>query len=591
LGKSRGAERVFTGIGVSPGVVVGKALLLEAPGLTFTPRRISHLLVEAEIARLRKALEQSKRELMEVKERLLSKGLTQQASLIDVHLQLLEDRMLVKGTEELIREELINAEWALEMILKRILEVFEGLNEEYIRERREDVRHVVERVMRHLTGHPSPNLDEVADGVVVVAHDLSPGDTAQLNIAKVMGFATDIGSATSHTAIVAKSLGLPAVVGLREITAHVKGGETVIIDGHEGVVILEPTESTLKEYDLKRQRYRYLVRELLRFAPLPSETLDGYRLALRANIEFVEEVRVLEQYGAEGIGLYRTEYLYLNRQDLPTEEEHLRYYRQVVTEVSPHPATIRTLDLGGDKFASRIYLPREMNPALGLRAIRLCLKDRELFKTQLRGILRASAYGKVRILLPMISGLEELRQAKGVIEEAKEELDRDGIPFDPQVEVGVMIEIPSAAVIADLLAREVDFFSIGTNDLIQYTLAIDRINEHVAYLYQPLHPAILRLIEGIVERAHGAGIGVGICGEMAADPLYSLLFLGMGLDELSMNPMAIPRVKRVIRKATQDLGRELLRKVLRCETAEEAEAFLRQEMACLFPDDFIRCEA
>ncbi len=590
MGRSKGTERVFTGIGVSPGVVVGKALLLEAPGLTFTPRRISHLLVEAEIARLRKALEQSKRELMEVRERLLSKGLTQQASLIDVHLQLLEDRMLVKGAEELIREELINAEWALEMTLKRILEAFEGLNEEYIRERREDVRHVIERVMRHLTGHPSPNLDEVA-GVVVVAHDLSPGDTAQLNIAKVMGFATDIGSATSHTAIVAKSLGLPAVVGLREITAHVKGGETVIIDGHEGVVILEPTESTLKEYDLKRQRYRYLVRELLRFAPLPSETLDGYHLALRANIEFVEEVRVLEQYGAEGIGLYRTEYLYLNRRDLPTEEEHLRYYRQVVTEVSPHPATIRTLDLGGDKFASRIYLPREMNPALGLRAIRLCLKDRELFKTQLRGILRASAYGKVRILLPMISGLEELRQAKGVIEEAKEELDRDGIPFDPQVEVGVMIEIPSAAVIADLLAREVNFFSIGTNDLIQYTLAIDRINEHVAYLYQPLHPAILRLIEGIVERAHGAGIGVGICGEMAADPLYSLLFLGMGLDELSMNPMAIPRVKRVIRKATQDLGRELLRRVLKCETAEEAEAFLRQEMACLFPDDFIRCEA
>ena len=355
--RNKGEERVFAGIGVSPGIVMGKVLLLEAPGLSFTPRRISHVLIEAEIARFHKALERAKEELRQIRERLLSEGMVQQASLLEVHLQLLEDRMLVEGTEELVREELINAEWALEMMLKRVLEAFERVNEEYIRERREDVRQVVQRVMRHLVGHPVPDLEAVADGVVVVAHDLSPGDTAQLNIAKVMGFATDIGSSTSHTAIVAKSLGLPAVVGLKEITAHVRGGEAVIIDGNEGVVILEPSESTLKKYELKRQRYRYLLRELLKFAPLPSETLDGYHMALRANIEFVEEVRALGQYGAEGVGLYRTEYLYLNRQDLPSEEEHFECYRKMATEVAPHGATIRTLDLGGDKFASRIDVP------------------------------------------------------------------------------------------------------------------------------------------------------------------------------------------------------------------------------------------
>lgn len=589
--RNKGEERVFVGIGVSPGIVMGKVLLLEAPGLSFTPRRISHVLIEAEIARFHKALERAKEELRQIKERLLSKGMVQQASLLDVHLQLLEDQMIVEGTEELVREELINAEWALEMMLKRVLEAFEKVNEDYIRERREDVRQVVQRVMRHLVGHPVPDLEAVTDGVVVVAHDLSPGDTAQLNIAKVMGFATDIGSSTSHTAIVAKSLGLPAVVGLKEITAHVRGGEAVIIDGNEGVVILEPSESTFKKYELKRQRHRYLMKELLKFAPLPSETLDGYHMALRANIEFVEEVSTLGQYGAEGVGLYRTEYLYLNRQDLPSEEEHFECYRKVVTGVAPHVATIRTLDLGGDKFASRIDVPGEMNPALGLRAIRLCLLERDIFKTQLCGILRASAYGKVRILLPMISSLEELREAKMAIEEAKEELDRRGVAFDPGVKIGVMIEVPSAAVVADILAKEVDFFSIGTNDLIQYTLAIDRINEHVAYLYQPLHPAILRLIEEVVERAHGEGIEVGVCGEMAADPLYTLVFLGLGLDELSMNAMAIPRVKRVLRKATKQEGKALLRELLRFSSAKEAEAFLRREMVSLFPDDFIRCEA
>ena len=591
MGKRNNKEEIFRGTGVFPGVAIGKALLLETPGLSFTPRRISHLLTEAEISRLREALKETKEELLDIRERLLSKGLRKEASFVDVHLQILEDRMLMEEVEEAIREELVNAEWALEMTMKRLLGAFETMDEDYIRERGQDIRQVLQRVLRHLLGYPPPTLQEVGEGVVVVAHDLAPGDVAQLDVAEVKGFATDVGSTTSHTAIVAKSLGIPAVVALRELSSRIKGGETVIIDGQEGTVIVNPSAGTLREYELRRQHYRFLVRELLKYAPLPSETLDGYPLALRANIEFVHEASVAKQYGAEGIGLYRTEYLFLGRVDLPSEEEHFHSYRQLVTEVSPHPATIRTFDLGGEKQARSIGIPKERNPALGLKGIRLALKEKEAFRTQLRAILRASHYGRVRILLPMICCLQELREAKDLIEKVKEDLSRDSIPFDPHVEVGVMIEVPSSALITDLLAQEADFLSIGTNDLIQYTLAIDRQNENVAYLYQPLHPAILRLMEVIVQRAHEAGKEVGVCGEVASDPFYSLVFLGMGMDELSMAPSAIPRIKRVLRKATQELGRSLLKEVLKAQGDCRREAALRQELAKLFPEDFVACQA
>jgi phosphotransferase system enzyme I (PtsI) len=367
----------------------------------------------------------------------------------------------------------------------------------------------------------------------------------------------------------------------------VAGAEQIIIDGTEGLVVVNPTPETIKAYQLKQQHYRYLERELLKYAPLTAETQDGYSIVLQANIELIEEIPAVIQYGAAGVGLYRTEYLYLNRKTLPNEEQHFEVYKQLVQQLAPYPVTIRTLDLGGDKFASHIELAEEMNPAMGLRAIRFCLREPDIFKAQLKGILRASTYGKVKILLPMISGVEELRQVKIFLEDAKGDLMAKGVPFDPEIPLGVMIEIPSAAITADILAREADFFSIGTNDLIQYSLAIDRVNEHVSYLYEPLHPANIRNIKGVVDVAHEQGIEVGICGEMAADPLYTLIFLGLGLDELSMHPLAIPRVKKVLRQSTHTDGVRLLKGVLQFATAKETELFIRKEMSDLFPEDFI----
>jgi phosphotransferase system enzyme I (PtsI) len=405
----------------------------------------------------------------------------------------------------------------------------------------------------------------------------------------VIGFVTDVGGKTSHTAIVSRSLEIPAVVGLEDITAYVAGAEQIIIDGTEGFVVVNPTPETIKAYHLKQQHYRYLERELLKYAPLTAETQDGYYITLQANIELIEEIPSVIQYGAAGVGLYRTEYLYLNRKTLPNEEEHFEVYKQLVQQLAPYPVTIRTLDLGGDKFASHLELAEEMNPAMGLRAIRFCLKEQGIFKTQLKGILRASTYGKVKILLPMISGVEELRQVKVILEDTKGDLKAKGVPFDPEIPLGVMIEIPSAAVTADILACEADFFSIGTNDLIQYSLAIDRVNEHVSYLYEPLHPANLRNIKGVVDIAHKEGIEVGICGEMAADPLYTLIFLGLGLDDLSMHPLAIPRVKKVLRRSTRTEGVRLLKEVLQFATAKETELFIHKEMYERFPEDFIQC--
>lgn len=583
-------ERTFRGIGVFPGVAIGKALLLEMPGLSFTPRRISHVLTEAEIARFREALERTKEELLEVRERLLSRGLLKEISFVDVHLGILQDRTLMEEVEQTIREELVNAEWAVEITLRKLLKAFEAVGEDYIRERGQDIRQVFHRVMGHLLGYPPPNLEEVEGGAVVIAHDLAPADVAQLDLAEVVGFATDVGSATSHTAIVAKSLGIPAVVALKDLTSNIKGEETVIVDGERGLVIVNPSDGTLREYELRKRHYEFMLKELIKYAPLPSETLDGYPLPLRANIEFPQEATLANQYGAEGIGLYRTEYLFLGRMDLPSEEEHFQAYRAVVSEVSPHPTTIRTFDLGGEKQAKGLGVSGERNPALGLKGIRLALRHKEVLRVQLRAILRASNYGRVRVLLPMICCLEELREVKDLLGRVKEELSRDSIPFDPQVEVGIMVEVPSAALIADLLAQEADFLSIGTNDLIQYTLAIDRQNENVAYLYQPLHPSILRLMDSVIQRAHERGKEVGICGEVASDPFYSLVFLGMGVDELSMAPSAIPKVKRVLRKVTRQMGRDLLKEVLRAEGDPRKEAALRAELAAVYPEDFIACQ-
>jgi len=586
---SNSAEKTLKGIGVSPGIVTGKAATLERHRATFIPRKVAAEQVTSEVKRFEAAIAESKRQLEEVKQRILEKGLEQHSYILDVHLKLMEDRMLRDETIKMIKEQQVNTEWALKVTLDKLSDAFDAIEDEYFKERKEDIKHVVDRILRNLTGRELRQIEDLGEEVIVVAHDLSPADTIQLNLQRVIGFVTDVGGKTSHTAIVSRSLKIPAVVGLEDITAYVAGAEQIIIDGTEGLVVVNPTPETIKAYQLKQQHYRYLERELLKYAPLTAETQDGYCVTLQANIELIEEIPSVIEYGAAGVGLYRTEYLYLNRKTLPNEEEHFQVYKQLVQQLAPYPVTIRTLDLGGDKFASHIELAEEMNPAMGLRAIRFCLKEQGIFKTQLKGILRASTYGKVKILLPMISGVEELRQVKAIMEDVKDELKTNRVPFEPEIPLGVMIEIPSAAITADILACEADFFSIGTNDLIQYSLAIDRVNEHVSYLYEPLHPANLRNIKGVVDIAHQEGIEVGICGEMAADPLYTLIFLGLGLDELSMHPLAIPRVKKVLRRSTHTDGVHLLKEVLQFATAKETELFIRKEMCDRFPEDFIQC--
>jgi len=581
--------RVIRGVGVSPGIAIGKVILLDRRRSRFIPRKISEHEVQAEIDRFRDAVEKSKQELLEVKDRIVERGMRQLTYILDVHVRIMDDRMVNDETVRLIEESLVNTEWALEVNLERIFEAFDSVDDGYLRERKEDIKHVTERILRNLSGVEMRDIEALPEDTVVVAHDLSPADTIRLNLKNVVGFATDMGGRTSHTAIVARSLEIPAVVGLQDVTVLIGSAETLIVDGTAGVVIVDPTPETVTSYHEKRQRYRYMERELLKYANLPSETEDGYHMALRANIELIDEIPAVKQYGAEGIGLYRTEYLFLGQKSLPTEQEHFEVYKKLAKEIAPHSVTIRTLDLGGDKFASQVELAEEMNPAMGLRAIRFCIKEREIFKAQLRGILRASVYGKLKIMLPMISGVEEIREVKGILEEAKEDLRQRGEPFDVDIPLGVMIEVPSAAIAADLLAREVDFFSIGTNDLIQYALAIDRVNEQVSYLYEPLHPAILRTVKHVVEVAHRACITVSVCGEMAADPAYALVFLGLGLDELSMNAIAIPRMKKILRRVTYAEGQRLLVGALEYSTAKETEAYLRQEMASLFDQDFVDC--
>jgi phosphotransferase system enzyme I (PtsI) len=582
-------EKILKGIGVSPGIVIGKAALLEQQRPTFIPRMIAAGQVDDEVRRFEEAIKKSKEQLEEVKQRILEKGFRQHSYILDVHLKVMEDRMLRDETIAMIQEQHVNTEWALKTTLDKISEAFDAIEDEYLRERKEDIKHVVERILRNLIGRDLRTVEDLEEDVIVVAHDLSPADTIQLNLQRVIGIVTDIGGKTSHTAIVSRSLDIPAVVGLEEVTASVADGETIIIDGTGGVVIVDPAESTIKAYQHKQQHYRYLERELLKYSSLNAETQDGHHLTLQANIELIGEIPAVIQYGAEGIGLYRTEYLYLNRTTLPDEEEHFQVYKKLVEEMEPYSVTIRTLDLGGDKFSSHFDMAEQVNPAMGLRAIRFCLMEQEIFKIQLRGILRASNYGKVKILLPMISGVEELWEVKAILDEVTEELRSKGVEFDPEIPLGVMIEIPSAAITADILAREVDFFSIGTNDLIQYSLAIDRVNKYVSYLYEPLHPAIVRHMKGVVDCAHEEDIDVGICGEMAADPLYTLIFLGLGLDELSMHPTAIPRIKKVLRRSTRTDGEDLLKQVLQFSTAKETEYFIRKSMADRFPEDFIHC--
>jgi len=586
MANQQSSKGVLKGIAASSGIVIGRAFLVHRGKMRIPQKAIGPPQVAAEIKRFKRAIERSKRQLREIKEKITAEEVRRHFFILDVHLMFLDDTMLIQDTIEVIKNRRINAEWALDIIIGKLNTAFDTIEDEYLRERKSDVNYVAQRIFRNLMGSGHDDLAKIKGNVIVVAHDLSPADTIQMNLNNVAGFITDIGGRISHTAILSRSLGIPAIVGSETATSVINGGDLLIIDGYGGKVIINPDGAISEEYIEKREQIRLLEREVLKYATLPAETRDGYRIKMGANIELVEELPLAIRHGAEGIGLYRTEILYLNREDLPSEEEQFQTYRRIAEGIAPNSAVIRTLDVGGDKFLSKYGYDHEANPAMGLRAIRFSIKEPHLFKVQLRGILRASAFGKLKILFPMISGILEVRKSKAILEEAKEELMGEGIPFDEGIEVGAMIEIPSASIIADTLAHEVDFFSIGTNDLIQYALAIDRVNEHVSYLYEPLHPAILRMIKGIVEAGHRAGIEVGICGEMAADPAYILILLGMGLDELSMTPFYIPRVKKIMRKSSYEDAKQLLDEVYRLSTAAEIEDYVKGRMAERFPDDF-----
>jgi phosphotransferase system enzyme I (PtsI) len=540
--------------------------------------------VEEEVGAFLRAVGRSKEQIRAIRDGVKDHS-SEHYQILSVHLALLEDSMLVDQTVRLIRENQYKADWAFNKVLQNLLETFHRIEDQYLRERGHDLRQIGHRVLENLAGRPVDSIASIREPVIVVAHDLSPADTAQILKSPVLGFATDVGSKTSHTAITARSLGIPAVVGVARMTEEYAESDEIIIDGEEGIVILRPTPDAVREYADRRKAYLLRIRDLARFARLPAVTRDGRTLKLHANIEFPEEAEAALRSGAEGIGLYRTEFLFLNRKDLPSEEEHFLTYRRVAERFARHPVTIRTLDLGGDKFASQIDLAEEMNPAMGLRAIRFCLKEKEIFKQQIRAILRASAHGMIRMMFPMISGVGELRAALAVVEEAKGELRKRRVAFNKEIPIGIMVEIPSAAMVADMLAKETDFFSIGTNDLIQYALAIDRINEHVSYLYEPLHPAILRMIRRIVDGAHDAGIPVSMCGEMAGEPFFTYILLGLGLDELSMNATSIPRVKRILRKAAAYEAREFVGGMLLRGTAVEIGKLLRKKLEEVFPEE------
>jgi len=580
-----GSEVKLQGIAVSSGIIIGKAHLVDRSRVKIPYQYlVNQDQISKEVKRLEDALRITSEQLLTIKDH-MPENVKAHSFIIESHLMILKDSMFADSAIQRIMDEKINSEWAVQKSLEEIREIFNQIDDDYIRTRIEDVENVAERVLRNLSGEDYEDLAKIDERVIVVAHDLAPADTTELNLEKVIGFITDGGGRTSHTGIMAQALKLPAVVALETATNLVENGDLLIVDGNTGDVIINPADSTISDYQERQIQQEEYKSSMVKISHFPAETTDGYRIDIKANIEFLEEVESAKEYGGEAIGLYRTEVLYLKSKALPTEEELFEDYRQVAEIIAPNPVTIRTLDTGGDKIAATsIEIDDEMNPALGLRAIRFCLKEPEIFNTQLKSILRASAYGNVQIMFPMISGLQEVLDAKVILEQAKQDLDRKKIAYDHDIKVGIMIEIPSAVSMAEVLANHVDFFSIGTNDLIQYALAIDRINEHVAHMYEPFHPAISRMLQQVIVAARKAGINVGICGEMAGDPLCIPILLGLGFDELSMNARSIPFIKKLIREISMEEARIDFENILRLNTAKEIRGYIVNRMKPLIPE-------
>lgn len=572
------------GISASPGVAIGRVFVLDRHKRRVFKTYIAEHEVDSEIQRLLEAVAKAEEQIQTILQS-MPEELREHIAILETHQLMLRDSMILDKSIDMIQRKLVNAEWALDHSLNHVRRLFSHIQDPYIRERIRDVEDVVDRIQDILSGSHGTQLNHHPSPVIIVASDLSPADTIQLNRKTVMALVTEMGSRTSHTAIIARSLGIPAVVAVGGITQAVFTGEEIIVDGITGDIFIRPDQEILARYTDKQACYVRHRQDMLLQAHLPAITLDGFAVTVKANIELADELDIAIASGAEGVGLLRTEFLYVGRKHLPTEDELFQAYCECVKKMAPKPVTIRTLDVGGDKFLSSLPMTPQTNPALGLRAIRLCLKEPDLFVTQLRAIYRASAFGPLRILFPLISGCSEITQIKNYLNVVMEQLRAEGIPFDENLKCGIMIEVPTAVMMADLLAKEVDFFSIGTNDLIQYSMAIDRVNEHVAHLYDPLHPGILRMIHKVVEAGHNKGIQVSMCGEMAGEPAYIPILIGMGLNEISMNADSIPKVKYIIRKCNVKWCIELVNKLLTACTSQEAREILDEFLTKYLPDE------
>lgn len=567
---------LIKGIAASSGISIGKAFRLVEPVLSFEEKTVEN--PDAEIERFRQAVEKAKNELNLLKSQTEKRLGKEQGAIFEAHLLVLSDPEFVGAVEEKIKSERKNAEAVLDETAKGFIHILEKLDNEYMRERTADIRDVTKRLMAYLLDVSVPNPGLISEEVIIVAKDLTPSDTAQLDRKFVKGFTTDIGGRTSHSAIMARSLEIPAVVGTKTATETIQDGDLLILDGLSGEVYVNPTEELLAAYKEKQKQYEKQLAEWRKLVDEPTVSSDGHRVELAANIGSPKDVKAALANGAEGVGLFRTEFLYMDKTELPSEEEQFEAYKAVLEGMKDKPVIIRTLDIGGDKELPYLSLPKELNPFLGFRAIRLCLDRTDIFRTQLRALLRASTYGKLRIMFPMVATLDEFRKAKAIFLEEKEKLQAEGVPVSDSIQLGIMVEIPSTAVLADLFAKEVDFFSIGTNDLIQYTMAADRMNERVSYLYQPYHPSILRLVKRVIDAAHNEGKWAGMCGEMAGDEKAIPLLVGLGLDEFSMSATSILKARALIKKLSKADMEQLAEKALNAATTDEVLQLVRESL-------------